>query len=154
MQNLNKPWHWWALFVQSIKCFSYKISEKLCVMTLKGDAKFKGKLTCDLKNNIRNLVNFHASSRNSENLHFDWSLLSKAYKDLDEKIQKSYFSCHWKVMQSLKKNWPLVPKVTWGIWWIFTKPFKSLKMSLRWTIFVQSIWGLSLKNTKELSKVM
>ena len=59
-------------------------------MTLKGDAKFKGKLTPGLKNDKRNLVNFHASSRKSENLHFDQILLSKAYKYLDEKIQKSY----------------------------------------------------------------
>ena len=61
-------------------------------MTLKGDAKFKGKLTCALKNGMRNLVNFHATSQKSENLHFDWFLLSKAYKDLDEKIQKSHVS--------------------------------------------------------------
>ena len=61
-------------------------------MTLKGDAKFKRKLTYGLKNDIRNLVNFHASSRKSENLHFDRILLSKAYKDLDEKVQKSYVS--------------------------------------------------------------
>ena len=27
-------------------------------MTLKGDAKFKGKLTCGLENNLRNLLNF------------------------------------------------------------------------------------------------
>ena len=37
-------------------------------MTLKGDAKFKGKLTCSLKNDIRNLVKFHASSQKSKNL--------------------------------------------------------------------------------------
>ena len=37
-------------------------------MTLNGDTKFKEKLTCDLKNDIRNLTNFHASSRKSENL--------------------------------------------------------------------------------------
>ena len=61
-------------------------------MTLKGDAKFKGKLTCGMKNNIRNLINFHVSTRKFENLHFDKILLSKAYKDLDEKIQKSYIS--------------------------------------------------------------
>ena len=61
-------------------------------MALKGVAKFKGRLTCGLKNDIRNLVNFHASSRKSENLHFDWILLSKAYKDLDDKIQNSYVS--------------------------------------------------------------
>ena len=61
-------------------------------MKLKDDAKFQGKWPCGLKNNITNVVNFHASSRKSENLHFDWILLSKAYKDLDEKIQKSYVS--------------------------------------------------------------
>ena len=61
-------------------------------MTLKGDAKFKGKLTRSLKNDIRNLVNFHASSQKSENLHFHGFLLSKAYKVSDEKVQKSYVS--------------------------------------------------------------
>ena len=47
-------------------------------MTLKDDAKFKGKLTCGLKNDLRNLVNFHMSSRKSGNLFFDGLLLSKA----------------------------------------------------------------------------
>ena len=61
-------------------------------MTLKGDAKFKGKLTPGLKNDKRNLVNFYASSRKSENLHFHGLLLSKAYKVLDGKVQKSYLS--------------------------------------------------------------
>ena len=36
------------------------------VMTLKDDVKFKGKLICGLKNDITNLVNFHASSGKSE----------------------------------------------------------------------------------------
>ena len=54
--------------------------------------KFKGKLTCDLKNNIRNLVSFHAISRKSENLHFHQILLFKGHKYSDEKIQKSYVS--------------------------------------------------------------
>ena len=58
-------------------------------MTLNGDATFKEKLTGGLKNDIRNFVNFHASSRKSENLHFDVLVLSKAYKVLDEKVQKS-----------------------------------------------------------------
>ena len=54
--------------------------------------KFKGKLTCVLKNDIRNLVNFCVSSRKSEKLHFDGPLLSKVCKVLDEKVEKSYFS--------------------------------------------------------------
>ena len=61
-------------------------------MTLKGDAKFKDKLAWGLKNNLRNLINFHASSQKSGNLHFDGLLLSKAYKDIDEKVQTSYVS--------------------------------------------------------------
>ena len=59
-------------------------------MTLKVDAKFKGKLTCGLKNDVRNLINFNASSAKSKNLHFGDLLLSKAYKFFDEKVQKSY----------------------------------------------------------------
>ena len=50
----------------------------------------KGKLTRGLKNDIRNLVSFPVSNRKSENLHFDGLLLSKTYKVLDEKVQKSY----------------------------------------------------------------
>ena len=58
-------------------------------MTLKGDPKFKGKLTCGLQNDLRNLVNFHSSSRKSGNLHLNGVFLSKAYKDLEEKVKKS-----------------------------------------------------------------
>ena len=67
-------------------------TEGLCVMILKGDAMFKEKLTSGLKNDIMNLINFHASKRKSENLHSDGIVLSKAYKVLDEKVQKSYAS--------------------------------------------------------------
>ena len=49
-------------------------------MTLKSDAKFEEKLTLGSKNDMRNLVNFNASSGKSENLHFDVLLLSIAYK--------------------------------------------------------------------------
>ena len=59
---------------------------------------------------------FHASSQKPENLLFHWLLSSKAYKVLDEKVQESYISRHEKVVQSLKKIWLLVPKLTWGIW--------------------------------------
>ena len=61
-------------------------------MTLKGNAKFKGKLTRCLKNDIRYLVSFHTSSRKSENLHFNGLILAKTCKVLDEKVQKGYVS--------------------------------------------------------------
>ena len=61
-------------------------------MALKGDAKFKEKVTRGLKNDMKKLVNFHASSRKLGKSHFDVLFLSKAYKYLDEKVQKSYVS--------------------------------------------------------------
>ena len=59
-------------------------------MALKGDAIFTEKLTGGLKNDIRNLLNFHATSRKSENLHFDGLVLSKACKVLAENVHKGY----------------------------------------------------------------
>ena len=63
-------------------------------MTLKGNAKFKGKLIYGLKNDLRNLVSFHGSSRKSGNLQFDELMFSKGYKDLEEKVQKGYVPWH------------------------------------------------------------
>ena len=97
-------------------------------MTLKGDAKFKEKLTCGLKNDIRNLINFHTSSWKSENLHFDVLLLSIAYKVSAKKVQKNYLSWHWKKIQTLKKSWLFVWEMTLGIWWTLTRALESLKI--------------------------
>ena len=58
-------------------------------MVPKSDLIFKKKLTRGMKNDRRNLDNFHTSSQKSENLHFDGLLLPKAYKVLDKKVQKS-----------------------------------------------------------------
>ena len=61
-------------------------------MTLKGYVIFKEKLTCGLKNDIRNLVKFHGSICKPENVHFDGLVLSTSYKVLDKKVKKSYVS--------------------------------------------------------------
>ena len=86
------------------------------------------------------------SSQNSKILHFHGFLLSQSYKVSAKKVQKSYLSWHWRVKQSLKKNWLVVSNIMWGIWWIFTQPLQSLKISFRWALFVQSIQGLNYKN--------
>ena len=57
-------------------------------MTLKSDTKFEEKLNLGSKN-VRNLVNFNASSGKSENLHFDVLLLSIACKVSAENVQKN-----------------------------------------------------------------
>ena len=85
-------------------------------------------------------------------IYSDGLLLSKAYKDLNGKEQKSYVSWHWRVMQSLKRNWFLIPKMTWGIWWIFMSagrsenlPFDMLLLSIAYKVKFQ------LKKKNDLS---
>ena len=101
-----------------------------------------------MKNDTRNLVNFHVSSRKSENLHFNGLLLSVAYKFSAKKVQKSYLSWHWRVTETLSKSCPFVWKMTWGIWWILTRAVESLKI---WTLmgyFCQKYVMFELKKYK------
>ena len=42
--------------------FDQKTTEELSFMTLKSDAKFEQKLTCDLENDMKNMKNFHQST--------------------------------------------------------------------------------------------
>ena len=46
-------------------------------MKLKSDQDFDKNLTFSLKNDMKNLVNFKASSGKSENMHFEGLLLTK-----------------------------------------------------------------------------
>ena len=46
-------------------------------MALSSEAKFEEKLTCGLENDMRNLANFHQSTRKTQNWDFDGILLSK-----------------------------------------------------------------------------
>ena len=54
------------LFSKSCTVSAEKSTEEF-PMTLKSDAKFKEKLTCSFKHDIRNLVNFHPTTQKSEN---------------------------------------------------------------------------------------
>ena len=85
------------------------------------------------------------SSRKSEILDFDGFLLSKSYKVSTKKVQKSYLSWHWRMMQSLKKNWLVISNMAWVIWGIFTQPFKSLKITITWALFVHKVYRVWAK---------
>ena len=91
---------WWAPFVQSIYSYRWKITKGLSLMTLKRDVKFEEKLNFGSKNDMRNLVDFNTSNNKFENLHFAVLLFSIAYKVSTKKVQKSYLSWHWKVIQT------------------------------------------------------
>ena len=79
-QKSQKSTLLWAPFDKSMKCLSYKSTEKLSFMTLMSDAKFEEKLNCDLENDMRNLANFHQSTQKSQNWDFDRILQSKVEK--------------------------------------------------------------------------
>ena len=51
---LSKVYYVWAK----------KNTEELCVTTQKNDAKFEKQMTCALKNDMRNLVNFNRARKN------------------------------------------------------------------------------------------
>ena len=62
------------------------------------------KKTLGSKNDMRNLVNFNASSGKSENLHFEVLHLSIAYKVLTKNVLKNYLSWHWKKIQNFEEK--------------------------------------------------
>ena len=115
--------------------FWWKSKEELCLMTL----------TLCSKNDSRSFVNFNARIGKSETLHFDVLLLSIAYKISAEKIHQSYLSWHWRVIQTLKKNWLSVWKMTRGIWWILTRVVESLKICTFMDYFCRKYLILKIK---------
>ena len=60
--------------------YKKKSTEELSFMVLMCHAKFEEKLTCGLKNEMRNLAIFHQSSWKCQNWDFDGILLSKVEK--------------------------------------------------------------------------
>ena len=56
------------------------------------------------------------------------SFCPKHIKIYMKKIQNSYVWWRSRAMQSLKKNWLLVPEMIWGIWWILMRAVASLKI--------------------------
>ena len=62
-----------------------------------------------------------------KNVHFDVLFLSRVYIVWAKKVQRSYLSWHWRVIQNLERNQHVVSKLTWGIWQILTRALENLK---------------------------
>ena len=43
-----------------------KVTEELCILTIKKDAKFEEELTCNFKIDMRNFTNFDPDTRKSQ----------------------------------------------------------------------------------------
>ena len=55
------------------------MAEKLCVITMKNDAKFEEELTCALKSHMKNFGNFDSVLKSLKMLHFNGLCLTKVY---------------------------------------------------------------------------
>ena len=62
-----------------------------------------------------------------KNIHFDVLFLSRVFIVWAKKVQRSYLSWHWRVIQNLERNRHVVSKLTWGIWQILTRALENLE---------------------------
>ena len=117
---------------------------------MKNDAKFEEELTRRFKMTwgIWRILLWVLKSL--KNLHFNGLLLNKVFNAWAKKLQKSYVSWHWRVMQKLMKNWLAVWKLSWGIWQFLPEHSKVSELGLWCDPFIQSRKWMSLKFTEEL----
>ena len=71
-----------------------------------------------------------------ENFRFNGLFLNKEYIVWAKKVQLSYVSWQWRMIQKLKRDWLFVLKLTWGTSQILTQAFESLKF---W-VLIGSLW--------------
>ena len=109
-------------------------------MTLENDAKFKEKLTCGFKYDIKDLMNFHPTTQKFKNFTFDGLFLSKVYEVWAKKNTREF------AFTTGNRN----AKFEWTLTLWFQKWHKELgELSLErskvwkivhwWALFVQSI---------------
>ena len=87
---------------------------------------------------------FNCSRKISPNLFFDRFL--NVYKILAKKVQRSYVSWPWILMQNLKKNWCVVSKMT--------RTWRNLKVSKMCTFICSYCAKYSMFDLKKYRRVI
>ena len=174
MQNLKKNWLviskltwgiWWILTraLESLKNFHFNVlllSKVYIVWAKKVQRSYLSWNWRGIQNLERNQLVVSKLTwgiwqiltwalKRLKNFHFNGLLLSKVYIVWVKKVQMSYLSWHWRV-QNFKKNWHVVWKMAWGIWQIFIRAHKSVKIGTFWDPVVLSRKCMSLTFTEEL----
>ena len=89
--------------------------------------KIWGKLTCRFNLTWGIWQTLTRALESLKNFHFNVLFLSRVYIVWAKKVQKSYLSWHWRVIQNLERNRLVLSKLTRGIWQILTWALESLK---------------------------
>ena len=85
-----------------------------------------------------------------ENFRFNGLFLNKEYIVWAKKVQLSYVSWQWRMIQKLKRDWLVVLKLTWGTSQILTQAFESLKtLSFNWLLVtkVYIVWATQVQRS-------
>ena len=85
-----------------------------------------------------------------KNFHFNGLLLIKVYTAWTEKVQRSYLSWQWRVMQNLERKLLAVSKLTWEIWNILARSTGSLTNLLYNGLFSTTVYVWATKSTEKL----
>ena len=89
----------------------------------------RNRLVVYFKIDMRNFDKFWPEHlKVSKKFPFNWLFLSKVYIVWAKRVQRSYLSWHWRVIQNLETTRLVVLKLTWGIWHIFTRALESVKI--------------------------
>ena len=125
-------------------CKSYKVSTKkntedLLLMTLKNDAKFKEKLACGFKCDMRNLMNFHPTTQKPKNVPLMCYFCRKYMRFELKKYRGVIFHDTGQWCKVWINPDLVVSKIAWGIGWTFIRAPKVWKIVHWWALFVQSI---------------
>ena len=57
-------------------------------------------------------------------------------------------SWQWRMMENLKRNWLVILKLTWGIWWILTRAIASLKKFHFNVLLLRKVYIFGAKTVK------
>ena len=76
---------------------------------------------------------------------FELKKVQRNYLSWRWNVKKNYLSWHQRVIQTLKKNWLFVWKMTWGIWKILTRAVESLKTRILMSYFCRKYVMFDLK---------
>ena len=148
--KVSKLGLWWDPLIQSRKSMSSKFTEELCFMKMKNDAKFEDEMTCRLKIDMENLISFDPSPWKKIFILIR-SFWAKYTLFEFKKVQRSYLSWHWRMIQNLVRNQLLLLKLTWGIWQIWTQTLESLKNFHFNGLFLSKVYIVWAKNGQRSS---
>ena len=105
-----------------------KSTEELSFMTLENGAKFEEKFAYQFKTDMRNLTNFGPSTQKSQIFFPLMDSFSPKYIILEFRKYTGLCLMALKIDANFKENWLVLPKMTWGIWQIFTRVVECLKV--------------------------